>query len=306
MKLSTLYYTIKPLIPRSVQIWLRSVIVNIKCNKVKDIWPIKMDANIKPYEWNGWPDGKKSVLILTHDVESSIGLYKAVDLAMIEKKMDLYSSFNIVPERYAIKETILEQLKDAGFEIGVHDLNHDGKLFSSYKTFSQRAKKINYYLKKWNACGFRAGSMYHNLDWISELDISYDCSTFDTDPFEPQPDGIGTIFPFVVKRKLTEGTFVELPYTLPQDFLLFVLMKSRDIDIWKKKVDWIIENNGMILINTHPDYMNMQNVNKNDEYPVQYYIQLLEYITTRYSGQFLNLLPKELSAYLNNVEFQVN
>jgi hypothetical protein len=306
MNLSNLYYVIKPAIPRSVQIWLRACIVNKKLNKVKDIWPIKKDANIKPDEWNGWPDGKKSVLILTHDVESSAGLGKAAELAAIEKKMDLYSSFNIVPERYEVSETKLGQLKDLGFEIGVHDLNHDGKLFSSYKIFSQRAKKINWYLKKWNACGFRAGSMLHNLDWISELDISYDCSTFDTDPFEPQPDGIGTIFPIVVKRKFTEGTFIELPYTMPQDFLLFILMKHRDIDVWKKKVDWIIENNGMILINTHPDYMNMQNEYTYNEYPVQNYIRLLEYINNKYCCKFLNLLPKELSAYVNNIELQVN
>jgi hypothetical protein len=306
MKLSNLYYNIKPVIPRSLQIWLRSSIVKIKLSKVKDIWPIKKDANIKPEDWNGWPDGKKSVVILTHDVESSAGLEKSIELALLEKKMELYSSFNIVPERYEISNKIMQQLKDLGYEIGVHDLNHDGKLFSSYKTFSQRAKKINWYLKKWNACGFRAGSMYHNLDWISELDITYDCSTFDTDPFEPQPDGIGTIFPFVIKRKCAVGSFVELPYTLPQDFLLFVLMKNRDIDVWKKKVDWIIENNGMVLINTHPDYMNMKNEYTYNEYPVRNYIQLLEYIVSKYSGHFSNLLPKELSAYMNKKELQIN
>ena len=38
-------------------------------------------------------------------------------------------------------------------------------------------------------------SMHHNLEWIKDLDIEYDASTFDTDPFEPQADGVGTIFP---------------------------------------------------------------------------------------------------------------
>jgi len=34
--------------------------------------------------------------------------------------------------------------------------------------------------------GFSLPSMHHNLEWIGELDIEYDASTFDTDPFEPQ------------------------------------------------------------------------------------------------------------------------
>jgi len=42
--------------------------------------------------------------------------------------------------------------------------------------------------------------MLRNLDWLHHLNIEYDSSTFDTDPFEPMPDGTGTIFPFFVPR----------------------------------------------------------------------------------------------------------
>jgi hypothetical protein len=48
---------------------------------------------------------------------------------------------------------------------------------------------------------------------------------------------------------------VELPYTLPQDFLLFVLMQEKNIDIWKKKLDWIADQGGMALFIAHPGYM---------------------------------------------------
>jgi len=62
--------------------------------------------------------------------------------------------------------------------------------------------------------------------------------------------------------------FVELPHTLPQDFTLFVLMKERNIDIWKKKIDWIIEKGGMALSITHPDYMNFSDTDPaQKEYP---------------------------------------
>jgi len=41
---------------------------------------------------------------------------------------------------------------------------------------------------------------------------------------------------------------VELPYSLPQDFSLFVIMRERNIDIWKIKLDWIVEKGGMALL----------------------------------------------------------
>ena len=93
-------------------------------------------------------------------------------------------------------------LTDRGFEVGVHDLHHDGKLYSSRDEFRLRAKRVNFYLKEWKASGFRSGFMLHNLSWLGDLEIQYDASTFDTDPFEPQPDGVNTIFPFWVPRRL--------------------------------------------------------------------------------------------------------
>jgi len=76
----------------------------------------------------------------------------------------------------------------------VHDLKHDGKLYESQQGFLKGAKKINEYLKAWNAAD-SVRSLHHNLEWIHNLDIEYDASTFDFDPFEPQPDGMNTIFP---------------------------------------------------------------------------------------------------------------
>jgi hypothetical protein len=68
--------------------------------------------------------------------------------------------------------------------------------------------------------------VHHNLEWIGELDIEYDLSTFDSDPVEPQPDGVGTIFPFCFEGKDGRPGYVEMPYTLVQDFTLFILIKK--------------------------------------------------------------------------------
>ena len=49
--------------------------------------------------------------------------------------------------------------------------------------------------------------------------------------------------------------YVELPYTLPQDSTLFLLLREKTNGIWKTKLDWIAQHGGMALLNTHPDYM---------------------------------------------------
>jgi hypothetical protein len=117
------------------------------------------------------------------------------------------------------------KLKKNKFEVGIHGLFHDGKLFQSRNIFQKRAVHINHFISKWKVLGFRSPAMHHELAWIHGLNILYDASTFDVDPFEPQPDGAGTIFPFIVKNELSGTSYVEIPYTLPQDFSLFILMR---------------------------------------------------------------------------------
>jgi hypothetical protein len=140
--------------------------------------------------------------------------------------------------------------------------------------------------------------MHHNLDWISDLDIEYDASTFDTDPFEPQSDGMCTIFPFWVQGKRGRSGYVELPYTLPQDFTLFILMRHKNNDLWKRKLDWIAEKGGMALVNVHPDYLYMgKGQRRNEEFPLDIYISFLEYVKETYGNKYWHALPKEVASY---------
>jgi hypothetical protein len=265
------------------------------------LWPIDESAGIPPENWRGWPDGKRFALVLTHDVETEQGQEKCCDLAKLEMQLGFRSSFNFVPRRYAVSAQLRKYLAWNGFEVGVHGLYHDGNYFRSRNTFTQRAILINQYLKEWGAVGFRAPCMYHNLDWIHDLDIEYDASTFDTDPFEPQPDGVGTIFPFRVNGNSTRPGYVEIPYTLPQDFTLFILMREKSIDIWKRKLDWIAERGGMALMNTHPDYMTFDGTTpRYDEYPVRLYRDFLEHVKSQYTGQYWNVTPRDMARYHKN------
>ena len=81
--------------------------------------------------------------------------------------------------------------------------------------------------------------MHHNLAWIRRLRVFNDASTYDTDISEPQ--GTGTIFPFTFTDLATGHSYMEFPYTLPQDYTLFILMKEQNIDIYKRKLDWILD-----------------------------------------------------------------
>ena len=219
----------------------------------------------------------------------------------LERELGFVSSYNFVPERYTVSGETRESLARSGFEVGVHDLKHDGKLYDSHRKFLECAGKINGYLKAWGAVGFRSGAMHHNLDWIHELDIEYDASTFEFDPFEPQPDGLNTIFPLWVRRNGSERGYVELPYTLPQDFTLFKLLGEKDTTVWKKKLDWVASKGGMALLIAHPDYMSFDgNAPRYDEYPVRLYRDFLEHVKSQYDCQYWNVTPRDVARFYKN------
>lgn len=294
------YYFLKPCIPRKFQIKARQRLSKAVRKKNAGNWPILPESAKKPSWWQGWNNERRFALVLTHDVERRDGLDRCERLMEIESRMGLVSSFNLVPERYGICMDMVLRIKARGFEVGVHGLKHDGKLLLSREMFLERAERINEYIEKWGAAGFRAPSMHHDLELFRHLNISYDASTFDTDPFEPQSDGVNTIFPFCVLNALQEICYWELPYTLPQDSTLFIILQERSNIIWKKKLDWIAENGGMALLNTHPDYMNFTGRKPGfEEYPLNFYTDFLEYVKNNYAGRFWNPRPMDLVPHLN-------
>jgi hypothetical protein len=293
-----IFYTLKPFIPRRLQLFLRRQFALYKHKKYSHIWPIDPEAGNPPEGRHGWADGKKFALVLTHDVDTEKGHDRVRKLMDLEESIGFRSSFNFVPERYHVSHSIRNVLTSNGFEVGIHGLRHDGKLYDSEKVFNERAVRINQYLKDWGAVGFRSPAMHHNLDWIHKLQIMYDASTFDTDPFEPQSDGVRTIFPFWVRGNSSQNGYLELPYTLPQDFTLFIIMKEKNIDIWKKKLDWLADKGGMALLNTHPDYMSFDGEKLNiEEYPVELYKEFLYYLTEKFKGKYWHALPNEIARF---------
>jgi glycosyltransferase involved in cell wall biosynthesis len=295
--LNEIYYLVKPLLPWRLRMSLRRSRAESRRRSFADVWPVDPRAAAVPPGWPGWPDGKRFALVLTHDVEGKKGYNRVPRLMELEQKFGFRSSFNFVPlGEYRVTPGMLEMLEHSRFEAGVHGLIHDGKLYNSPKKFAARAGQIRDVMNRWGAVGFRSPLMQHRLGWMHELGAEYDCSTFDVDPFEPEPDGMRTLFPFWVEGPGNNG-FVELPYTFVQDFNLFRILGETTIDVWKKKLDWIVERGGMALINTHPDYMCMEGSPERDEYPIARYEEFLSYVRDTYGDQCWHALPREVSRY---------
>ena len=287
-----LYYHLKPLFPRALIDSVKGLNSKMAQRAFPLSWPIE-DRYVR-FQWDTlqsladllgdspiryrdiWPDGHTYAFVLTHDIETEAGLAYAESVAALEVELGFRSSFNLVPERYPIDLGLINRLRARGFEIGIHCLKHDGKLFNSQSTFLERAQKINQYLKIYRAVGFRAPLMHRHPEWMQALEVEYDLSFFDTDPYEPMPGGCMSIWPFFI------GHFVELPYTLPQDCTLASVLGETTHRIWLDKLDFIAANQGMALLNTHPDYLLEPKVRK-------MYVDFL--MAIRQKGGYWHALP---------------
>ena len=261
---SRLYYLLKPLLPKSSIFHLRQVYNAFLHRKSVTGWPI--ESRYVKFQWEilrqvllfskkkeiafryFWPQGKRYAFILTHDIETAEGQRLAPVLADMEETLGFHSMFNFVPELYPLDWGLIRELQERGFEIGVHGLKHDHKLFDSYDHFTRRSTRINQYLNRFQAGGFRAPLTIRNPEWMQLLDMEYDLSFFDTDPYEPVPGGVMSIWPFTI------GRFLELPYTLPQDSTLYKIMGETSPSIWFEKLGFIEQYHGMALVIVHPDY----------------------------------------------------
>ena len=112
---------------------------------------------------------------------------------------------------------------------------------------------------------------------------------------------MNTIFPFWVPGLDGKG-YVELPYTLIQDFSLFIVLRERRIDIWKRKLEWIVQRGGMALLIVHPDYVNLSGEDiARDELSVDLYRGFLAHLRDNYAGQYWQPLPREIAKYVARI-----
>src|SRR5947207_824072 len=257
------YYRMKRFIPRSAQLALRRLVVRRQGLPDFPRWPLETSTidllrfyarcialsarrHSMQFEWF-WPNGASAALVLTHDVESAEGLRLAIDVADLEEERGFRSSFNIVGSWYRLDWGVIGELRSRGFELGVHGLFHDRSLFESRHSFERQLPALEEFARTLGANGFRSPATHRVHMWLGELPVDYDCTVPHSDPFEHQPGGCCTIWPFFI------GPLVELPYTMPQDHTLFNLLRRKSADIWLEQARRLEEAHGLIQLVTHPD-----------------------------------------------------
>ena len=111
--------------------------------------------------------------MMTHDVEGQAGLDFCDQLMDIDDSFGIKSAFQLIPGR-AVKSTwrrTAARLRARGFEVNLHDLNHDGRLFADKDAFLRHARRINDYAREFGCDGFRSGAMYREQGWFERLRV---------------------------------------------------------------------------------------------------------------------------------------
>ena len=290
-----LYYRARPFLPAAARSLLRRGVVSRTRNPRALRWPIEdsfvsfaeqtralLEASLGMHAAPWWPGGSDFAVVLTHDVEGPFGLSHLEDLLAVERDRGFRSSVSLVGNSYSVPESLVQELHSAGFEIALHGWRHDGRLFASHARFQEALPKMNRRLKEWDAVGFRSPMTHRNPRWMQNLEIAWDASFFDTDPFEPMPGGVMSIWPYVI------GRFVELPYTLAQDHTLIETLGETTPRMWLEKLDYIAAHHGMALINTHPDYLYRDG-------RLAMYEEFLDELKGR--SNYWHALPREVAAW---------
>ena len=259
------YYFVRPLLPVKVRRHLQKARLSSWRELKFPQWPVDRTVDHAmnellllsrrahriekiPFIWF-WPDGATGAAVMTHDVETDMGRDSSAVLMDINDSFGIKSAFEVVPEkRYQVPSSYIDSIWNRGFEVAVHDLNHDGHLFRDRETFLQRVSKINAYGKSFRAEGFRAAVLYRNQEWYDALEFSYDTSVPNVAHLDPQRGGCCTVMPYFV------GNIVELPVTMTQDYSLFHILNDYSIDLWKQQVELILESHGLLNVIIHPDY----------------------------------------------------
>ncbi len=202
-----------------------------------------------------WPENKKFVVILSHDIDTDAGFRNIDKFIKIEEKYDLHSSWFVVGRLFPRHKEQLADLAQAGFEIGCHGYLHDNKLTSfSKEKMRGSLLKCSDMLRKLDIKGFRSPSLLRSRQLFEVLEelFLYDTSVPDTEAFlqiAPR-SGCCTVFPYAISGKL-----LELPITLPLDSTLMALGFKPDqiFETWKAKIEWIKKLGGMAHIVTHAE-----------------------------------------------------
>jgi peptidoglycan/xylan/chitin deacetylase (PgdA/CDA1 family) len=293
------FYRLKQFVPRAVQLWARRRLMRWQGLPEFPGWPLdtgvsallrfyafcrlrSMNADRAEFRWF-WPAGFQAALILTHDVETQGGLSRAVELADLEEEHGFRSAFNL-GGWYDVDPGLVRELTSRGFELGVHGVRHDRSLFSSRAAFEKQSPLLLELRERFGSVGFRSPATHRVFEWMSDFPFDYDCSIPNSDPWEAQPGGCCSVWPFFI------GPLVELPYTLPQDHTLFTLLGHRSPNLWVDVASQLESEYGLIQVIGHPDEGYLADARKRG-----YYTEFLAAMAER--EKVWRALPREVAEW---------
>jgi peptidoglycan/xylan/chitin deacetylase (PgdA/CDA1 family) len=202
-----------------------------------------------------WPEGKSCALVVSHDIDTP-GQEKGVELlrAAAEKR-GLRSTFSFVGSNLKGYEPLIRDLRSAGHEIALHDMHHDNRVaFLAEAEVVARLLPLKEAREAHGIVGFRSPSWYTSAAlWrgLDKVGFQYDMSVLDSWPFfDPDRNfGVASLFPF------SANGLVILPNTVPYDDTPWFCGYNIEsiLAFWKPKLDWIAGNQGLIMLNAHPD-----------------------------------------------------
>jgi hypothetical protein len=303
--IQSLYYLLRPALPVSVRRYLQRVRLSGWERIAFPRWPLDtsveslmrttLDLLIRqnggraiPFIWF-WPEGAPGCVVMTHDVEGAAGGGFCGQLMDLDDAHGIRSAFQVVPEMPGQPtRALVDDMRRRGFEVNLHDLNHDGYLFHERAEFLKRAAEINRYTRELGCRGFRSGAMYREQDWFDAFEFSYDMSVPNVAHLEPQRGGCCTVMPYFV------GNVLELPLTTTQDYSLFHIIGDYSIALWKQQIELILARYGFVSFIAHPDYLIEKRARA-------VYVDLLEHLKTlRETRHVWMALPADVDRWWRN------
>jgi peptidoglycan/xylan/chitin deacetylase (PgdA/CDA1 family) len=236
-----------------------------------------------------WPGGSPPV-VLTHDVDTADGLRAAPRVARVEERLGLRACFYVVGDRYPLDHALLDDLRAAGHEIGLHGARHDFRLaYLSPPRIARRLDRCRELVERHAVVGFRSPALLMSDNLAAELShrFEYDSSVPDLDvhSLAGPRRGCASVFPFM------RGGLLTLPPTLPLDDRLLLLGRSpsASYDAWAHKLAWIRRVGGMGLVATHTEPHLV-----GGEALLSAYRRLLEHVI---GNGMLTMLPRQVARW---------
>ena len=200
-----------------------------------------------------WPHGKP-VVALTHDVDTGKGQRRIRRIASEEERLHLRSCWYVVGNRYPLDHTLLDEMRSAGHEIGLHGSHHDGRLaYLSPSRIARRLDSCKDVIARHDMRGFRSPALLMTPELAQALRerFEYDSSVPDTDmrAVAGPRRGSASLFP------LWRDGLLQLPLTLPLDDRLLLLGYGPDeiFRLWRDKLDWVLGMGGVAMVTTHSE-----------------------------------------------------